>query len=260
MVESIYEAVKPFYYLAKFTGFACFTIKGKVTDGKIKSTVFDIFILLAFMIIPNLSIVNSLYIIKLSGGVLIGWHFIIYFCNFASSLVVLHSFNKKSDLWNILKNIYSFDTEIQSLGYSINHKKHHRFIWVYIICTILFIFITLCLIMSRRTFTASTLIVFLSAIIIFIQFGSFQLCLLLANSRLNDFNIYLENVFLFNKKGFKHLRNKELSSHVIKTVNLYQILNDTINSINQCFCLVSLVCFSLYFMFLILIVFSKVSE
>lgn len=252
MTESIYEAVKPFYYFAKFTGFACFTIKGKVTDGKIKSTIFDILLLFAFILIPNLNVINDIYSLKqFRGG-----HVMLYLYSFGSSLFVLHSFNQRSNLWNILRNIHAFDTGIQDLGYSVNHRKRHRFVWIYILCTILLIILTLFLIMYRRTFDPRTMLVYLSAIIIFIQFGSFQLCLIIANSKLNEFNNFLENVFLFKKKGFRHLRNKELGNHVIKTVNLYQILNDAISSINQCFGLVCLVCFSLYFMFVIVIVFS----
>lgn len=253
MAESIYKSVKPFYYFAKLTGFACFTIKGKATDGKIKTTIFDILLLIAFMLIPNLNVINDIY--NLNRFLRIR-HVMIYFYNVGSSLFVLQSFNQRLDLWNILRNIHEFDTGIQALGYSVNHKKHQRFVWIYILCTILLIIITLCLIMSRRTFEARTLLVYLSAIIIFIQFGSFQLSLVIANSKLNDFNMYLENIFLFRKKGFKHLRNKELGTHVIKTVKLYQILDDIISSINQSFSLVCLICFSLYFMFVILIVFS----
>lgn len=258
MVESIYETVKPFYYLAKFTGFASFTIVGKATDGKIKTTIWDILILLIFIFLPNYNVINFLALDRKSFQAfpVVGRHYIVYFYNIASSFFVLHSYTRREALWNILRHIHLFDEEIQSLGYSVNHKKHQRFVWCYIIATIMLILITLGLIMSRRTFVARTLVVYLSGIIAFIQFGSFQLCLILANSRLNDLNICLKNLFLYQKRGFKHLRNKELNDQVLKTVNLNHILNEAINSINHSFCFVSLVCFALYFVFLILIVFS----
>lgn len=251
MAENIYDAIKPFYYLLKIFGFACFTIKGKITDGKIKSTIFDILTLLAYCSFLNWTVIRSIY-----GFGNIRSHFIIYVCVSASSVMIMNSFIQRHSFWNILRHLHSFDESIKNLGYVINHKKHHKLIWIYITVNILLIITSLYFLLRDRPFEAHIVTVYMSAIIIFIQFGSFNLWLIIVKSRQNQLNSFLKNVFLLQNKGIKHQRCKELSNIFIRSSNLHQILNETIDSINTCFALVCLTCFFIYFVFLILIVFS----
>lgn len=259
--NNIYTTVKPLYYVCKFTGFACFSIKGNIKDGKIHSKLYDILLFLLFSGFCTNNIIMSLEIDSYYGSsvILDIGNFTSLFISLTSALIfVVISFLQRHHIWNILKPLDQFDDHIELLGISIDHKKHRKCLVIFIITTGLCkaIHISFLLYEVGHPSAKHILFVYLPNFSYFIQIGSIQLILISIYIRQNHLIRCIENIFQLEIGKVRYVRNNEISQTINSVSYLFGKINEAADDFNNSFCFTSVICFTLYFAYAVFSVFT----
>lgn len=114
---TVWNLVKPFYWILKFFGLGVFTIDGDIEDGKIKTSIWDIFQMILVLSVQFYILhINIKFDMSLSrtSSILIdrGAHFIEIFnsLNVLLSICLYALFRKR--IWRIFRKCYEFDVEV----------------------------------------------------------------------------------------------------------------------------------------------------
>lgn len=248
---TIYETVRPFYYITRITGFACFTIDGDIKNGRIKTKLIDISLFLIFLVVHSangiLNVIKAFAIRPTSQSEMTSFgnklQFLVSTINV--SFYILTSFIQRHKIWSILHHLHMFDENLKDLGYSVNHKKHKLFFWLYIIASAMHTVIGLSFIISSGNFAMITL-AYLPVVYSLLQLGIIKLSYLSVYTRQHDFIKCFRKYFISNKNSIRYVKSKNMSQVMIFS-KLHDNLNCAVASINKSFSLISFVCFALYF-------------
>lgn len=246
---NIYETARPFYYITKITGFACFSIDGDIKNGRIKTKLIDLLLLLFHFVCHSTTCI--LNIIKefdrtksQSGFVDFGNKLQFTFSTINISFYMLVSYIQRHNIWSILHHLHIFDENIKALGYSVNHNKHKLFFWPYVVSLVVYAIIGISLLIFSSNYAMISIAY--SVIYSFLQLGIIQLSILSVYTRQNDFIKCFRKYFLSNKNSIRYVKSKNMSLVMIFS-KLHGNLNLAIASINKSFSLTLFVGLAIYF-------------
>lgn len=117
-IYSVWDIVRVFYRLVKFLGYISFSIDGKIENGKIKSTAFDILLMTGcniFMLyIIYINSVHDLTLIKTKSFIIDKGTRLVTL--FMLTNVFISSFInsvRRFEIWSVFKTFYDFDKEVK---------------------------------------------------------------------------------------------------------------------------------------------------
>lgn len=259
--NNIYTTVKPLYYVCKFSGFACFSIKGNIKDGKIHSKFYDILLFLLFSGFCTNNIIMSLEIDSYYGSSVIldiGNYTSLFFSLTSALVFVVTSFLQRHYIWSILKPLYLFDEHIELLGISIDHKKHKKFLIIFILTTGMCkaIHISFLLYEEGHSSIKHILFIYLPNFSYFVQIGSIQLILISIYIRQNHLIRCIENIFQLENGKVRYVRKNGINKSINSISYLYGKINEAADAFNKSLSFSSVICFTLYFAYAVFSVFS----
>jgi 7tm Chemosensory receptor len=252
--HTIWNTVWPFHIVMKLFGYACFSIDGNITEGKIKCKFVDIFgLFIAIGVISGLIYLNyafNLSLILTSSRVInIGSRFVLLFGITNVLFSCLLMFFRRNKVWNIFTSCHKFDEEMAVLRILLDHKGHLRkFTFVAIGCFVLFVTMTVMsnyflyycidpsisffLIFSYNTINGSMSTSLISTA--FTLYAIYQ--------RFNLINIAMRKFFVTEEEeeeeavGEKGRKASILLCKVVaKLADLHDSLVDIVNAFNYCF-------------------------
>lgn len=250
--KNIFKTAKPLYLVCKFSGFACFSIKGNSKDGKIQSKFYDILLFILFCCFYINNIYMSLEVDSYYGTSVIldiGNYTSLFVSIMAALLFVVTSFLQRHNIWSILKSLNQFDQHIELLGISIDHEKHKKNLIIFILTTGTLKAMHICfLIYDVGTLSLKHLFfIFLPNVSFFVQIGTMQLILMSIKLRQNHLIRCIENVFQLDNDRVRYVRNNGINQIINSISYLYDKINEVVEAFNKSFCFASVVCFTLYF-------------
>lgn len=252
MSLNIYKIAKPLYYVCKYTGFACFSIKGNIKDGKIHSTYYDVTLFLFFSGFYINNIIMSLEIDSYNGSSVIldiGTYTNLLVSLLAALIFAVTSFVQRHSIWSILQYLDQFDEYVELLAISVNQKKHQKYLLIFIITTGMLkaIHIGSMIYDGGNNISLKHLIIYLTNFSFFIQIISIQLLLISINLRQNHLFRCIENFFQLENGKVKYVTVKGINPTINSISNLCSKLNESIDAFNKSYGLISAICFTLYF-------------
>lgn len=258
---NIYTTVKPLYYVCKFSGFACFSIKGNIKDGKIHSKFYDILLFLIFFGFCTNNIIMSLEIDSYYGSsvILDIGNYTSLLVSLTSALVfVVNSFLQRHNIWSILKPLDQFDEHIMLLGISIDHKKHKKCLIIFILMTGMCkaIHISFLLYELGTPSLKHIFFIYLPNFSFFIQIGSIQLILVFIYIRQNHLIRCIEHIFQMESGKVRYVRNSGINQSINSISYLYGKINEASDAFNKSFSFSSVICFTLYFAYAVFSLFT----
>lgn len=258
--NNIYRTAKPLYYLCKFSGFACFSIKGNIEDGQIHCKFYDVLLLLLFSGFYINNIVMSLEIDSYYGSSVIldiGNYGRLLISLIAGLIFVVTCFLQRHSIWSILQSLDQFDEDIELLGISINQKTHKKFLIRFIVATgfLKGVHISFLLYGAEKPTLKHFFFIYLPNFSFFIQIGSIQLILISIYLRQNHLIRCVENVFHLKKGNVKYIRSNGIGQTINSISNLYDKINDAVDAFNKSYSFISVIVFSLYFAYAVFSVF-----
>lgn len=119
--NSVWQTVKPFYWILKVCGIASYSIDGDIKDGKIKMRLFDVIqLILVFAVQFYFLVINIKVDLSLSktGKPLIdnGAHLVEIFNGIIIVLVTFFYSYHRRKIWKMFSTFYVFDQEVNHIG------------------------------------------------------------------------------------------------------------------------------------------------
>lgn len=248
---TIWDSVSPFHIIMKFFGYACFSIDGDITEGKIKCKFIDIFgLFLTVTIISGLIYLNyafNLSLISTSSNVInIGSRFVLLFGITNVLFSCLLMFFRREKVWSIFTRCHKFDEEMTALRMALDHKANLRkFILAAIFAFVLFLAMTIVsnyflyfcfdapisiyLLVSYNTINGSmTTSLISTAVTLYAVYLRFNLI----NDAMKKFFVTEEE----EEEGGKGQKASVLLCKIVaKLADLHDSLVDIVNAFNHCF-------------------------
>lgn len=232
------------------TGFSCFSIDGDIRQGRIKTKLADILIFsIYFVLLSANGIQNTMKMSAMPRSQLLIFGNKIQFLT--STLIVpfyiLASFIQKHKIWSILHHLHTFDENLKELEYSVNHRKHKIFFWIYLGSSVVCLTFSLYLVIASG-FYSMILTSYIPVLYSFLQMGMMQLSIFSVYTRQHDFIKMFASVFLRNKNSIRYTYVKRKNmSHVMVFSKLHDNLNLAVTSFNKSFTLILFVGLLMYF-------------
>lgn len=246
MSQTIYDTVRPFYYMAKINGFACFSIDGDITQGRIKTKFIDILVFVMYFVLHGANciiyLIQLLINSKLSQIELLRIKVLFFIQLLTAVFYILATFIQRYKLWAILQHLHIFDENIKDMGYSVDHRKHRLFFWFYVIQLFVCMAYALYLLMVDSSYYDLIFFTYIPNMILFIQIAIIKLSILSVYVRQHDFiKCFTRYLIVRNKNSIFYVKPNN-KSHVVMFSKLHEKLNLAVNSINCSFSFILLVC------------------
>lgn len=259
--NSIYKTAKPLYFVCKFSGVACFSIKGNMKDGKIQSKYYDILLLILFCSFYINNIIMALEVDSYYGSSVIldiGNYTSLLVSLISALLFIVTSFLQRHNIWSILKSLDQFDEHIELLGVSIDHEKHKKNLIIFIVMTGFWKTMHVCFMISEfgQLSLKHIFFIYIPNFSFFIQIGTMQLILMAIKVRQNHLIRCIENVFQLDSERVRYVRKNGINQTINSISYLYDKINEVVEAFNKSYCFISVVCFTLYFAYAVFSTFT----
>lgn len=260
--NNIFEIILFYYYTLKCIGYSCFTIKGKLTDGKIYTTLGDIGIFIIFIIFNFVSLYQSYY-----SNLFVSQSAILDFGNrllLCSTLVIVSIagtlvFIFRHKVWRITTLLYEIDIQLENLGYNVDHDKYSLQVKYYTGSSILLFIICATINIYLTGFRWTRLFfLYLSSGNYIVVMQVFILYLSGIDTRIRHMNKCFSNHFLpsRNKWKIKPVMNWDNKYFISRFGILHNTINELTGLINFCYSFQIMLCFALFFVYTILTTFA----